>query len=131
VPLTEVVRLETPDADAVWDGQWFHRRVLNRQFAPVLAVMYDRTAYFGAGEHGPVRLTFDRAVRGVAATGWQVAPFSGGTPVLSNTVIGEFKFRGPMPTLFKRVVESHQLLPGTASKYRLCAAALQLAGGGC
>lgn len=127
VPLADVVRLETPDADAVWDGQWFHRRVLQRQLAPVLAVMYDRTAYFGAGEHGPIRLTFDRAVRGTIASGWQVAPFTDGEPVLSDTVIGEFKFRGPMPTLFKRVIESHQLLPGSASKYRLCAAALELA----
>jgi hypothetical protein len=124
VAVTELERLNETIADLDWDGGWFHRRLLQRTLQPVLAVRYDRTAYFGENDDGPLRLTFDRAIHGRSVCDWRVEPFGGGAAVLADRVVCEFKFRGAMPALFKSVVEAHRLSPGAASKYRLCLAAV-------
>ena len=124
IPLTDLERLEQPPSELCWDADWFHRRVACRRLSPVLAVMYDRAAFIGTSDDGPLRLTFDRAVRCQPVDSWEVRPFCGGHSILADLVICEFKFLGPMPGLFKRVIASQQLSPASASKYRLCLQAL-------
>lgn len=124
IPLTELERLEQPPSEFCWEADWFHRRVACRRLSPVLAVMYDRAAFVGTSDDGPLRLTFDRAVRCQPVESWEVRPFCGGQSILSDRVICEFKFLGPMPAIFKRVIASQQLSPAAASKYRLCLQAL-------
>ena len=122
----DLQRLQSPDAASDWDGEWFRQCVTSLHLAPVLAVMYDRTAYVGHCDDGPLRLTFDRSIRAVSETAWQVAPFSGGHSILQDQVICEFKYRGPLPAPFKAVIADERLAPASASKYRL---GLQAAGG--
>lgn len=119
IPLAELPLTGDHPADPAWEGEWFRRRLIARQLRPVLTVMYDRTAYVGQYQGYPLRLTFDRSVRAISSSGWQVAPFEGGKSILSEWVICEFKFQGCLPPLFKAVVETQQLVPGSASKYRL------------
>lgn len=126
ISLPEMQRFTQTPVDDLWEGDWFQRRALTRSLSPVLAVMYDRVAYVGECADGPLRLTFDRDVRGQAVTDWAVEPFSGGHSILADRVICELKFRGTMPAPFKAVVQSHQLTPGSASKYRLCLDATQI-----
>jgi hypothetical protein len=120
IAVGDLDRLGQPPGDLDWSGDWFHRRVSVRQLRPVLAVMYDRTAFVGAGNDGPLRLTFDRSIRGVPFTDWHVAPFAGGHGILSDRVVCEFKFRGAMPAAFKAAIAAQQLSPESASKYRRC-----------
>lgn len=123
IAIDELQRLNQSPTEFAWDGDWFHRRLAVQQLRPVLAVMYDRRAFVGHGDDGPLRLTFDRAIRGRPVTDWHIAPFDGGHHVLTDRVVCEFKFRGAMPAPFKAVVEAERLSPGAASKYRLCLAA--------
>lgn len=126
IPLFEVDRLHDAGLDAVWGGDWFRRRLAARKLSPKLAVMYCRTAYVGAGEEGPLRLTFDRSIQALRTDRWHAAPFEGGTPILTERVVCEFKFRGPLPNAFKSVIASQRLSPQSASKYRLGAKAVGL-----
>lgn len=121
--LSELNRLPLGQSDLIWDGAWFQRQVNNRELSPVLTVMYQRQAFVGTCAEGPLRLTFDRCIRGVPTSDWQIEPFSGGSGILSDRVICEFKFRNAMPAPFKAVVEMRQLSPANVSKYRLCLAA--------
>jgi hypothetical protein len=130
VPLAEAAGLLRGAADG-WAGEWFARLLAARGLRPVCRITYERTAFVGAGPDGPIRLTFDRAARGLASALPAVEPFDGGTPLLGGGVIAEFKFLGGMPRLFKDVIEELRLVPSGVSKYRRCVdAAGLLAGGG-
>jgi hypothetical protein len=72
----------------------------------------------GESAEGPLRLTFDRHIRGVFEIEWNVDGFAGGLPLLSGAVICEFKYRGFLPSLFKEVIQAMRLTPGPVSKYR-------------
>jgi hypothetical protein len=112
-------------------GEWFARLLAERGLRPVCRITYERTAFVGAGPDGPIRLTFDRAARGLALALPTVEPFDGGTPLLGGGVIAEFKFLSAMPRLFKDAIEQLRLAPSGVSKYRRCVdAAGLLAGGG-
>ena len=114
---------------AEWAGGWFHERLVQRRLQPVCRVDYERLAYFGEGQQGPVRLTFDRQIRGVRLAGW---PFDGvavETGLLCPGVICEFKFRGTMPASFRNALQQFSLVPTRFSKYRRCVEALGLAAG--
>lgn len=119
IPQEELARLQSTNSDFDWEGGWFHESVTSLHLAPVLAVMYDRTAYVGQSLDGPLRLTFDRSIRAVSTTHWGVAPFSGGHAIMADRVICEFKFRGPLPSVFKAVMARERLSPASASKYRM------------
>ncbi|MFO0917653.1 MAG: polyphosphate polymerase domain-containing protein [Planctomycetaceae bacterium] len=119
ISIVEIPHLNQQENDTRWNGDWFRRRLRFRKLSPKLEVMYTRTAYMGSGSEGPLRLTFDRSIRARRIDHWHVAPFHGGLPLFSDHVVCEFKFQGSLPTLFKAVIESRQLCPGTASKYRL------------
>jgi len=79
------------------------------------------------GDEGPLRLTFDRHVRGTRVSDWELSSSGGGAPVWQGLVVCEFKFRGSLPGIFKSAIEALALAPSGASKYRHC---FQAAGGG-
>ena len=110
-----------------WSGRWFHQSIRRQGLRPVCAVTYRRSAWIGAAEFGPVRVTFDRELLALRADRWSVCghnPISG-TPFCSQ-IICEFKFSGALPCLFKDVLDRFQLVPGRFSKYRGAAQALGL-----
>jgi hypothetical protein len=111
-----------------WSAGWFHRQVSSRRLSPICSVQYVRTAYVGEADEGPMRLTFDRHLRGAATAGWFPEFSADGIPFLSDQVICEFKFRAALPAKFKSVIEELQLVPAKVSKYRRCLEALGLAG---
>jgi hypothetical protein len=119
VPAVELAALTTPESAPDWAGNWFHRQLVARHLRPVCRVTYERVAYMGTGEGGPVRLTFDRRIRGVLAEGWAVEPVGPTPALLDGRVICEFKFRLALPALFKGLIEDLGLTPSTVSKYRL------------
>jgi hypothetical protein len=111
-------------------GGWYHRQLRRNQLQPVCLVEYQRTAYFSHGDEGPIRLTFDRHIRGGLVDAWSFEPPARMERVLTDQVVCEFKFRGTVPTVFKSVIEAMQLIPGRVSKYRLCVEALGATGNG-
>ena len=106
------------DAVAVWPGHWFHAQLTRRNLLLICRVAYERVAYLGTAEGGAVRLTFDRNIRGVPATGWELIPVGSAPVLLPGRVVCEFKFRLAMPALFKAVVADLGLTPAAVSKYR-------------
>lgn len=126
---TELTVLETPttEIDREWSGAWFANRIRQRSLRPTCCVTYQRTAFFGLAGDMPVRLTFDRDLAGIEATGWQVPHLRSedGHQLLPDGVLMEMKFHVHMPSLFQELLS---LLPGQnarASKYRRC---IQLCG---
>lgn len=105
------------------ESEWFARQVAARNLAPLCRVRYLRRAMFGVCPDGPMRVTFDRSIRGALVGGWS---FDAATPervILDGLVIGEFKFTGAMPAPMKAVAAELLLSPSPLSKYRACAAA--------
>ena len=128
VPLDELTTL-AGEVPADWAGAWFAAQLAERGLRPVCRVSYERVALVGTCPDGPIRVTFDRAARGAAATAVEPAPVADGPALLADEVIAEFKFLGAMPTAFKEVVENLRLCPGSVSKYRRCVEACGLVGG--
>jgi VTC domain len=118
VPSTELAGHLSNGAIKSWPGGWFRDEIARRRLAPVCGITYDRMAYLGSAENGAVRVTFDRRVRGVWATTWDVVPVQSAVELLPNQVICEFKYRLAMPRLFKEIVEAFGLQPTACSKYR-------------
>lgn len=118
VALETIGQLASTRADRDWPGEWFHRRLLLRQIAPVCELSYARTARFARTSDGPVRLTLDEDVRVRAAfePQFSTAP---GQLVAKDQMILELKYRQHVPAIFKRLVEEFGLEPTRASKYRL------------
>jgi hypothetical protein len=83
-------------------------------------IEYRRVAYFGRNEEGPLRLTFDRQIRGGAMPHWSFDAPAQQHDLLSGFVVCEFKFRDRLPTVFKNVMHEMQLTPQGVSKYRRC-----------
>ncbi|ODS59077.1 MAG: hypothetical protein ABS36_02740 [Acidobacteria bacterium SCN 69-37] len=102
---------------------WFVERVQARRLRPVCQVSYRRHALVGAGSHGPMRLTFDDAIRAQWNETTIFAP-DDGLPILADHVIVEMKYCVVMPAIFKEIVERFVLSPSPISKYRLSLAAL-------
>lgn len=101
-----------------WPGHWFHNQLARRRLAPIGTIAYQRTALVGQSEHGPMRLTFDRQLRGKLTDAWRVEPVEFGLPILTGSVVVEFKYRGCVPALFKEAIETMCLTPRSISKYR-------------
>lgn len=110
-------RLTSADADD-WSGAWFREQILHHAFTPACRVTYRRTAFVQSTSQGPVRLTFDRQIRGVADGAWDLTPVEQGDCLLDDAVVCEFKFRAALPALFKQVIVDLQLQSGSMSKYR-------------
>jgi hypothetical protein len=109
-----------------WAGGWFHRRLLARQLRPVCQISYGRTARVSWTDLGPARLTLDRETRATVADQPAFRSETGALNLIDKEIILELKFRGPMPALFKRLLEEFALTPQPVSKYRLAVAALGL-----
>jgi len=125
VGLDDIQRLqESPNGNG-WAGSWYHSQLVRNQFHPICLLHYDRVAYFGPGEIGPLRLTFDRNILGGAVNSWSFDQPSQQHSLFADQVVCELKYRGPLPALFKSAIEAMQLLPVGVSKYRTC---LQAAG---
>jgi hypothetical protein len=118
VPLADLPRLLMPDARAGWSGAWFHERLLLRRMEAVCQVSYVRTARVGMTDYGPIRLTIDAQLYGLAVEVPDFAWVPGAMP-LTSACIAEMKFRGAMPVVFKRLVDEFALMPEAISKYRL------------
>jgi len=118
VPGTDLALFAGPASATTWPGHWFHRHLMYRQLAPVCRIAYERVAFMGETADGPLRLTFDRNIRGVFTPHWCLAGFEGGLPVLTGGVVCEFKYRAYLPGLFKEIIQAMRLTPGPVSKYR-------------
>jgi hypothetical protein len=116
ISLDELGSLDAHGVD--WPGDWFRRRLTALSMKPVCSVSYDRTAYLGGTSEGPLRLTFDRRLRGQLVNDWDLSPIEENGDLLDGSVIVEFKFQGSLPAVGKRLVEDLMLVPGPASKYR-------------
>ena len=114
----ELVLLETRQQCPGQPEEWFHRKVARHELRPSCCVTYERAAFMKRGITGPMRLTFDRRIRGVRADDWSVSPVTDGTQILAGEVICEFKFRESVPALFQQIIEAMQLQPASVSKYR-------------
>jgi hypothetical protein len=101
-----------------WPGDWFHRHLQRRVLLPVCNIAYERVALIGESVEGPLRLTFDRRIRGVLTRDWSVTPLGDGLPLLTGQVICEFKYQRYMPALFKEIIQAMHLSPSPCSKYR-------------
>lgn len=98
-----------------------YRSHLKRQaMRPVCLIRYDRTAYFGSVDGLPVRMTFDRSVRGQQWHKWEFESDREGDLLLPGFVVCEFKFRGSMPSLLRELVHQFSVSPTGISKYRRC-----------
>jgi hypothetical protein len=117
-PLTTLDRLATSDLDDAWEGHWFHRRLLARRLQPVCQVSYHRTArvLMHAGETTRLTLDSNLAAQPSERIGFAHSP---GVSLLHDRAILEFKFRGVLPVMFRRLVEEFMLNPEPASKYRM------------
>jgi hypothetical protein len=119
IPLADLARLGRP-ANGPWDGRWYHHQLLRNDLSPVCLIEYQRVAYFGRGADGPLRLTFDRQIRGSVMRDWSFDHAAQVHDLLSGFVVCEFKFRDRLPALFKTVMHDLQLTPQGVSKYRRC-----------
>lgn len=118
VACTELSRLHETAVAAAWNAAWFHARALRDGLRPVCRVDYSRVAYFARSTEGPLRLTFDRQIRGMAVQGWNFSPAGPEHALLRGQVICEFKFRGSLPALFKSAIAELALAPRGVSKFR-------------
>jgi hypothetical protein len=115
----EMGLLQDPDTATDWPGRWFHRRLHARHLQPICQLRYERTAYVSGDSKDPVRLTLDRRLRCLPAAEWVVPSFCEGLDLLPGKRILEFKYRGPLPALFKGAICELGLRPAAVSKYRL------------
>ena len=118
VPDADLALFAMPLSATYWPGHWFHRQLQNRQLIPVCTVTYNRIALVGHSADGPLRLTFDRNIRGQLTQDWNVAAVDDGHQVLSDQVICEFKYQRFLPAIFKEVIHDLRLTPTPVSKYR-------------
>ena len=118
VPDSDVALLANPMSATTWAGHWFHRHIVRRQLQPVCRIAYERVALVGSSEEGPMRLTFDRRIRGVLANDWVLDEVDDGMPVLADNVVCEFKYRSFLPPLFKEIIQAMRMTPSPVSKYR-------------
>lgn len=104
---------------------WFRRRVALRGLQPVCQVTYIRTARESAAPEGVARLTLDSALEAVASNVFSFDPRPA-TPLLTDVMILELKYRQSLPAVFKDLVETFKLRPQRSSKYRVAADTLGL-----
>lgn len=119
IPEDDLHRLMRPELNGEWSGEWFHRRVLSRNMGPVLQVAYDRLAFIGAAENGPIRLTLDHSVRCAPASEWLLREPFGWRDLFGDVVVLELKYRGALPALFRQLLLEAGLCSGAMSKYRV------------
>ena len=118
LPLADLALFAGSEPEAVWPGLWFRERIAARSLIPTCRLTYLRTAFVKPSSAGPLRVTLDRQMRGERASEWDLSPVSGGTAILPEHVVCEFKYRGSLPALFKEAIAALQLEAAGISKYR-------------
>jgi hypothetical protein len=106
----------TPDRS--WPGWWFQQRLIMRKLQPACQLRYERTARVGMGDFGPIRLTIDEGLAALATKAVEFTTMESAGRVSVDAIV-EMKFRGPVPAVFKQIVEAFALKPARISKYRL------------
>lgn len=129
IPAAELQWLDRAESGPEWEGRWFQQRILLRHLKPVCLLTYERLAFVGAGEAGPVRLTLDQAIRCVPQRHYALIEPASSLPLLPDQIILELKYRRWLPSLFKRLAAELRLMPRTVSKYRRGLQAWNLDGG--
>lgn len=129
IPDGELALLANPLSLVDWPGHWFHRYLLRRGLSPTCRITYDRVALVGLSADGPLRLTFDRQIRGALTAAWDLSAVDAGPVILPDYVIVEFKYRAFLPALFKEIIQAQRLTPSPVSKYRTFLRACGLEGG--
>lgn len=127
VPIDVLERLATHAVDEDDPARWFDRRLQIRRLQPVCQVSYVRIARHAHTPSGAARLTLDGQVAAVASSHCGFVQ-AAGTGLLDGEMILELKYRAHVPAVFKRLVEEFRLNPRPASKYRLAAKTLGVAG---
>ena len=101
---------------------WFVQRIAERQMQPAVQIVYRRFARTTILNNQALRLTIDSNMFASAVDGWCVPRSSqqGTTPQteIGDCEILELKFSGPMPHLFKRLLQTFTLPMSGFSKYR-------------
>jgi hypothetical protein len=122
LPLADLPRL----LDGGTDG-WFGRCIQERMLHPVSWVGYARTAFVGSAHGGGLRLTLDRGLQGMPASGWTLPERIDGRELLPGEAILELKFRSALPGLFRDLLGNLSARPAGRSKYARCVEACRLA----
>jgi hypothetical protein len=106
--------------------QWFNEETTALNLRPFCCISYERTAFVGTSDFGPIRLTADRGPTGQLSD----SPLPGltveGPPLLPEQVVLEMKFLSAMPPVFKELVAQFQLDKTGFSKYRHCVKAMEI-----
>ncbi len=119
-------RLEQRASSGDWAGDGFLQELHAANLRPVCQISYLRRAYFGADDLGPVRFTLDRGLCGLPSAGWEFSASSEFVTINPGRVVGELKFHGALPRVFKTAIRTLQLIPGGFSKYRYAVRTLGL-----
>jgi len=115
----EVARLDQVANGVVWPGSWFHHRLSLRSLRPVVMMNYRRVARLGRDDTGPIRVTFDRELRAVAADRFEVPRLIDGPDLLGHGAVLEIKFQRDLPAAARRFVQDAGLVEAGCSKFRL------------
>ncbi|MCS6777198.1 MAG: polyphosphate polymerase domain-containing protein [Chloroherpetonaceae bacterium] len=118
VGMEALARLAAGESATEWPGSWFQHCLMEQQLVPRALIRYERSAFMGVGENGPVRVTLDQQIACVPVSEYRLDTPSRETPLLAGQVVLELKFRVAMPTLFKCLVRDLDLTPCDVSKYR-------------
>jgi hypothetical protein len=120
IPAEELARLTASMAAPDWQGHWFLERIRLAGLRPTCRVAYRRTAFFGRAGDAPIRLTLDRELMGMPASGWEPSSVDAGRPLLPGGVLVELKFHLHLPPLFHELLPRLPAQPARVSKYRRC-----------
>jgi hypothetical protein len=115
----ELPLLSGPPSAEEWPGHWFQQQLRERALLPICRIAYERFALVGLSAAGPLRLTFDRRLRGELTNSWDLTSLKQGLAVLTDRVICEFKYPAFLPLVFKEIISNLCLTPSPVSKYRM------------
>ncbi|HTN73940.1 MAG TPA: polyphosphate polymerase domain-containing protein [Pirellulaceae bacterium] len=120
IAIDQLDRFAVAATDQPWEGGWYQQQLSRNNLRPTCLIEYDRVAYFGHSDEGPLRLTFDRHVVGGLTNAWSFETPATRHDLLPGQVVCEFKYRATLPSLFKATICDLQLLTRGVSKYRHC-----------
>lgn len=107
------------DSKSPWCGDWYTKRVINRNLRPAVLVHYRRFARMATIGDESLRLTIDSELQGRATNDWNIpARERSSVQEISKSKILELKFHNTMPTLFKELLRQHSIIATQFSKFR-------------
>lgn len=109
---------ELADVRPTAPAGWFARLACDLDLRPIALTHYHRLAFVGSAEHGPLRATVDRRLRGVARQDYRFEPPCANAPSFVAGAVVEFKHHGELPEFFRALTTELGLVSTTYSKYR-------------